>query len=228
LRVNDPVRRKKARVNGWFATERALSRYGTAQYRAEHWEIAKMKGSGFRPLSSSKKNRQLPGFEQLAIPLFASLYNFAHWLSQNQTDAEDLVQETYLKAWRNYESFEPGTNFRAWIFRILKNSFLGSRSKLECRMTLTLDSEEDLPATLATPESLLLGRFEIDTVQRAIEQLPLNFREVLLLCDVEEASYREIAEILSIPIGTVMSRLARARKIVRESLRNIPDGANCV
>jgi RNA polymerase sigma factor (sigma-70 family) len=194
-----------------------------------------MRRLGFRPLgtvrfdsSSSQENRPRPGFEQLAIPLFASLYNFAHWLAQNQNDAEDLVQETYLKAMRNYASFEPGTNFRAWIFRILKNTFLGSRSKLEHRMTLALDSEEDVPTTSATPESLLIGHFEIDTVQRAIERLPLIFREVLLLCDVEEASYREIAEILSIPIGTVMSRLARARKMVRESLRSIPDGADCV
>jgi RNA polymerase sigma-70 factor (ECF subfamily) len=85
-------------------------------------------------------------------------------------------------------------------------------------MTTAMESEEDLPSTSATPESLLIGRSDVDAVQRAIEQLPVMFREVILLCDVEEASYREIAEILSIPMGTVMSRLARARKMVRESL----------
>jgi DNA-directed RNA polymerase specialized sigma24 family protein len=85
-------------------------------------------------------------------------------------------------------------------------------------MTTGMESEEDLPATSTTPESLLIGRSDMDAVQRAIEQLPVMFREVILLCDVEEASYREIAEILSIPMGTVMSRLARARKMVRESL----------
>jgi RNA polymerase sigma-70 factor (ECF subfamily) len=162
----------------------------------------------------------LAGFEELAIPLFDSLYNFAHWLAQNQNDAEDLVQETYLKAFRSYASFEPGTNFRAWIFQILKNTFLGSCSKLERRMTLAMDSEEDLPTTSATPESLLIGRSDIEAVRSAIEQLPVIFREVILLSDVEDASYREIAEILSIPIGTVMSRLARARKMVRASLRS--------
>ena len=172
--------------------------------------------------SSSQEDRSLAGFEELAIPLFDSLYNFAHWLAQNQNDAEDLVQETYLKALRSYASFEPGTNFRPWIFQILKNTFLSSRSKLERRMTLAMDSEEDLPATSATPESLLLGRSDIDAVRSAIEQLPVIFREVILLCDVEDASYREIAEILSIPIGTVMSRLARARKMVRASLRSTP------
>jgi RNA polymerase sigma-70 factor (ECF subfamily) len=162
----------------------------------------------------------LAGFEELAMPLFDSLYNFARWLAQNQSDAEDLVQETYLKALRSYPSFEPGTNFRAWIFKILKNTFLGSCSKLEHRMTLAMDSEEDMPATSANPESLLIGRSDIDAVRSAIEQLPVIFREVVLLCDVEDASYREIAEILSIPMGTVMSRLARARKMVRESLRS--------
>ena len=174
---------------------------------------------GYGP-SFSQKDRTLAGFEELAMPLFDSLYNFARWLAQNQNDAEDLVQETYLKAWRSFASFQPDTNFRAWIFRILRNTFLGSRSKLERRMTTAMESEEDLPATSATPESLLIGRSDMDAVQRAIEQLPVIFREVILLCDVEEASYREIAEILSIPLGTVMSRLARARKLVRESLRS--------
>src|ERR1700689_5427675 len=172
--------------------------------------------------SSSQEDRLSAGFEELAIPLFDSLYNFARWLAQNQNDAEDLVQETYLKAFRSYASFEPGTNFRAWIFQILKNTFLGSCSKLERRMTLAMDSEEDLPTTSATPESLLIGRSDIDAVRSAIEQLPVIFREVILLSDVEDASYREIAEILSIPIGTVMSRLARARKMVRASLRSTP------
>ena len=183
---------------------------------------------GYEP-SFSQKDRSLAGFEELSMPLFDSLYNLARWLAQNQNDAEDLVQETYLKAWRSFASFRPGTNFRAWIFRILRNTFLGSRSKLEWRMTTAMESEEDLPAIPATPESLLIGRFDMDAVQRAIEQLPVIFREVIVLCDVEEASYREIAEILSIPVGTVMSRLARARKMVRESanlLPNHPD--NCL
>jgi RNA polymerase sigma factor (sigma-70 family) len=172
--------------------------------------------------SSSQEDRSLAGFEELVTPLFDSLYNFACWLVRNQNDAEDLVQETYLKAFRNFASFQPGTNFRAWIFRILKNTFLGSCSKLERRMTFAIDSEEDLPATCTTPESLLIERSDVSAVRCALEQLPVIFREVILLCDVEDASYAEIADILSIPIGTVMSRLARARKMVRESLRTAP------
>ncbi|MBB6145304.1 RNA polymerase sigma-70 factor (ECF subfamily) [Silvibacterium bohemicum] len=160
------------------------------------------------------------GFEELALPLFDSLYHFARWLAQNQSDAEDLVQETYLKALRGFKSFEPGTNFRAWIFQILRNTFLGSCTKLERRMTVMLSSEEDIPPIFATPESLFLRYSEIDAVRCAIEQLPAKFREIILLCDVEDLSYREIAEILSIPMGTVMSRLAKARKTLRESLRS--------
>jgi RNA polymerase sigma-70 factor (ECF subfamily) len=171
---------------------------------------------------SSRGDQELAAFEELAMPLSHSLYNFARWLAHDGHDAEDLVQETYLKALRNFASFEPGSNFRAWMFRILKNTFLTSRSKNEQR-TIPLDSEENLwaqPATFDTPESLMIRYFDFDAIRNAIEQLPVIYREVILLSDVENASYREIAEILSIPIGTVMSRLARARKIVRESLRS--------
>jgi RNA polymerase sigma-70 factor (ECF subfamily) len=170
----------------------------------------------------------LPGFEELAMPLFDSAYNFAHWLAQNQDDAEDLVQEAYLKALRSFTSFQPGTNFRAWIFQILKNTFLSSRSKLERRMTVAIDSEEDyplVPGTSGTPESGLIERSVVDAIRCAIDQLPVIFREVILLRDVEDVPYQEIAKILSIPIGTVMSRLARARRVVRESLRSTSGAA---
>jgi RNA polymerase sigma-70 factor (ECF subfamily) len=170
---------------------------------------------------SSKDVPPTAGFEDLAMPLFDSLYNFARWLAQNSNDAEDLVQETYLKALRSFASFQPGTNFRAWIFQILRNSFLSSRSKLEWRMTIDLDSDEDGPQLAVdseTPEAILMNRADSETVQRAIADLPVHYRETLLLCEVEEMSYLEIAEVLSIPIGTVMSRLARARKAIRKSL----------
>jgi RNA polymerase sigma factor (sigma-70 family) len=172
--------------------------------------------------SSSQDDQPWLGFEELAMPLFDSLYNFARWLVHNANDAEDLVQETYLKALRSFATFQRGTNFRAWIFQILRNTFLSSCSKLERRVTVAMDLEEDspaLPETRVTPESLLIERSGCDAVRCAIEQLPVILSEVILLCDVEDASYREIAEILSIPIGTVMSRLARARKAVRKTVR---------
>jgi len=91
-------------------------------------------------ISSSQDHKSLAGFEELAMPLFDSLYNFARWLTHNSNDAEDLVQETYLKALRGFASFKGGTNFRAWIFQILRNTFLNSCSKLERRMTVAMDS----------------------------------------------------------------------------------------
>ena len=175
--------------------------------------------------SPSRDNKPWPGFEELAMPLFDSLYNFAHWLARNQSDAEDLVQETYRKALHSFALFQPGTNFRGWIFRILKNTFLSSRSGLEWKMTAPMESEDDgteLAAEKETPETILIERSNSQLVQRAIDALPAHYREVLLLCEVEEMSYREIAEILSIPIGTVMSRLARARRAIRGSFKRVP------
>jgi RNA polymerase sigma-70 factor, ECF subfamily len=163
-------------------------------------------------------------FEELAIPLFDSLYNFAHWLTQNRDEAEDLVQETYVKALKGFSSFQLGTNFRAWMYRILRNTFLTSRTGLRATMTVSLESEEDGPDLAvedATPESLLLERAGHQRLQSAIEELPVHFREILLLCDLEEMSYQEIAETLSIPIGTVMSRLSRARKGLRRRLQEL-------
>ena len=177
--------------------------------------------------SFSQYDNSVAGFEELAMPLLDALYNFARWLVHNETDAEDLVQDTYLKALRSFESFQPGTNFRAWMFKILKNTFLSSCSKLERRMTVAIDSEdEDEPESTVnsdTPETILLNRANSQLVWRAIDDLPVHYRETLLLCEVEEMSYREIAEILSIPLGTVMSRLARARRAVRDSLAASPE-----
>jgi RNA polymerase sigma-70 factor (ECF subfamily) len=165
---------------------------------------------------------QSGSFEELAMPLFDQLYNFAHWLTRNRDEAEDLVQETYVKALKGFSSFQLGTNFRAWMYRILRNTFLTSRTGLKATMTTPLDPEEDLPEPALereTPETILIERSNWQLVHSAIDQLPLHFREILLLCDVEEMSYLEIAETLSIPVGTVMSRLSRARKTLGERVR---------
>jgi RNA polymerase sigma-70 factor (ECF subfamily) len=161
-------------------------------------------------------------FEQLAMPHFERLYNFACWLTQDRQEAEDLVQETYFKALRGFSSFQQGTNFRAWIYKILRNTFLTSRAGLKATSTMPLDpegEEEVLPTTEETPESVLLQRSDWQRVQQAMDQLPIAYREVLLLCDLEEMSYQEISATLGIPIGTVMSRLSRARKMLRADLR---------
>src|SRR3954463_12199069 len=150
-----------------------------------------LSAQGMVPLgtSSSQDDKSLAGFEELAMPLFDSLYNFARWLVRNQSDAEDPVQETYRKALHSFASFRPGTNFRGWIFRILKNSFLSSRSGLERKMTVAMESEQDgseLAAERETPEAILVERSNRQLVQRAIDELPAHYREVLLLCEVEE------------------------------------------
>jgi RNA polymerase sigma-70 factor (ECF subfamily) len=164
-------------------------------------------------------------FEELAMPLFAKLYNFAHWLTQDRAAAEDLVQETYMKALRGFSSFQQGTNFRAWIYKILRNTFLTTQTGLKAWATVSIDSDGDEdggapvePAASDTPESVLLARAQHETIQNALEKLPVKFREIVLLCDLEEMSYQEIGETLGIPIGTVMSRLSRARKAMRALL----------
>jgi len=160
-------------------------------------------------------------FEQLAMPHFERLYNFACWLTQDRHEAEDLVQETYVKALKGFASFQPGTNFRAWIYKILRNTFLTSRTGLKAAATVPLDvegEEEILPATKETPESILLQRSDSQLVQQALERLPVLYREVLLLCEVEEMSYQEISATLAIPMGTVMSRLSRARRALRSAV----------
>ena len=152
------------------------------------------------------------------MPHFERLYNFAFWLTHDRQEAEDLVQETYAKALKGFSSFQPGTNFRAWIHRILRNAFLTSRTGLKAAATVPLDleeNEENLPTVKETPESILLQRSDWRLVQQALEQLPVAHREILLLCEVEEMSYQEISATLAIPMGTVMSRLSRARRALR-------------
>ncbi len=155
------------------------------------------------------------------MPLFDQLYNFAHWLTKDRHEAEDLVQETYAKALKGFSSFELGTNFRAWMYRILRNTFLTSRTGLKASVALHIhidESEPALPAEEETPESILIERSSQRLLQNALEELPVPYREILLLCEMEEMSYQEIAQTLSIPIGTVMSRLSRARKALRANL----------
>jgi RNA polymerase sigma-70 factor (ECF subfamily) len=153
-------------------------------------------------------------FEELALPLFEQLYNFAHWLAKDASEAEDLVQETYAKALRAFSGFQLGTNFRAWMFRILRNTFLTSRTGLKST-PVSDDEVETIASTAPSPETVLLERADREMVRQALTELPVPFREILLLCEVEEMSYEEIAQVLAIPVGTVMSRLHRARKALR-------------
>jgi RNA polymerase sigma-70 factor, ECF subfamily len=176
-------------------------------------------------------DQRLPAttFEELALPLFDQLYNFARWLTQDASEAEDLVQETYAKALRGFSSFRTGTNFRAWIYRILRNAFLSSRTGLKAAPVLDEETSVDaMAAPSPTPETVLIEQADREMVQQALEELPVHFREILLLCEVEEMSYQEIAETLAIPPGTVMSRLFRARKALRGRLQHKLQGGRHV
>jgi RNA polymerase sigma-70 factor (ECF subfamily) len=161
-------------------------------------------------------------FEQLAMPLFDQLYNHACWLTGDRADAEDLVQETYAKALKGFGAFKEGTNMRAWMFRILRNTFLTSRSGLAAKNTDSLEDEGTEPGEFishaVTPEQILLRSESEQAVFAALGSLPVAYREIILLCETEEMSYREIAEVLDVPIGTVMSRLSRARAGLRAAL----------
>ena len=167
-------------------------------------------------------------FTTEAMQYAQSLYSTALRMTRNQSDAEDLVQETYLKAFRSYGSFETGTNLKAWLFRILTNTFINTyRAKQRRPQESDLGSVEDLflykrlPSLAGLSESAeeqLLDLFPAAEVREAIENLPETFLLPMLLNDVEGFSYKEVAEILDIPIGTVMSRLHRGRKTMQEAL----------
>jgi RNA polymerase sigma-70 factor (ECF subfamily) len=166
-------------------------------------------------------------FEELALPLFDQLYNFARWLTHNAPEAEDLVQETYVKALRGFSGFQLGTNFRAWMFRILRNTFLTSRTGLKSPAMSDDEVDFDKIATASpNPESVLIAQANRELVRQGLTDLPLPYREILLLCEVEEMSYEDIAQVLAVPLGTVMSRLHRARKALRALLAEKFKGAS--
>ena len=169
-------------------------------------------------------------FAEQAMPLMSSLYSGALRMTRNPADADDLVQETYLRAYRGFGGFQDGTNLKAWMYRILTNAYINSyRAKQRRPDESELDEVEDLylyrrlggleAASLGrSAEDELMDTFSEAEVKQAIEDLPENFRMAVLLADVEGFSYKEIAEILDIPIGTVMSRLHRGRKALQKAL----------
>ncbi len=183
-------------------------------------------------------------FERDAMQYTRQLYSAAMRMTRNPSDAEDLVQETFLKAYRAYHTFQEGTNLKAWLYRILTNTFINKYRKESRRpsevdlgsvedlyLYRRLGSEESAEAARTTEDRVLEGLVESD-IKKAVEDLPENFRIPVLLADLEGFSYKEIAEILDIPIGTVMSRLHRGRKAMQKSLWEfamkrglVPEGA---
>src|SRR5918912_2078099 len=169
-------------------------------------------------------------FSELAMEHMGSLYTAALRMTRNPSDAEDLVQETYLKAYRAFESFQEGTNLKAWLYRILTNTFINSyRAKKRRPEESDIDDVENLylyrrlgglegASAGRSAEEEVLDHFTESEIKEALESLPEQFRLAVLLGDVEGFSYKEIAEILEIPIGTVMSRLHRGRRALQKRL----------
>jgi len=169
-------------------------------------------------------------FEQEALPLLPGMYSAAYRLTRNAADAEDLIQETFLRAFRAFHQFEPGTNLKAWLYRILTNTFINSyRKKQREPQTVSDDevgdwylyskmSEEGMEPSA---EAAVLESLPDEDVQEALSSLPEQFRMAVMLADVEGFSYKEIAEIMGVPIGTVMSRLHRGRKALEKRLWDV-------
>jgi len=155
-------------------------------------------------------------FEAEAMPHLDGLFRVAMWLVRNRAEAEDLVQETFTQALQSFKRFEQGTNCRAWLVTIMYHT-LSKRRRAEMKLQLVSDHEERIAETVAFEPPTPQGITE-EEVLRALGRLPLPFQEVVVLSDVEDMTYKEIAEALSLPVGTVMSRLHRGRKLLRTEL----------
>lgn len=164
-------------------------------------------------------------FEDEVLPVVGTMYGAALRLTRNPSDAEDLLQETYVRAFGAFDQFESGTNLKAWLYRILTNLYISAYRKRQREpKVLSADGGEEfslydrLVDSGATPEAAVLDAIPDDEVKRALEFLPEQFRMAVLLADVEGFSYKEIAEIMGVSIGTVMSRLHRGRKALQKTL----------
>ena len=184
-----------------------------------------MTGGGMEPgvmhiarrcLMPSNQTTALEEFERLALPCLNDLYKTASRMIRDKNQAEDLVQEAYLQAWKSFHRFEPGTNCRAWLFKILFH-VIHHHWRRQSSMKTVPESERLLEEVLAY-EPPLSEHVTDEDVLAALDRIPPPFREVLLLADVQEFSYKEISEISKIPLGTVMSRLSRGRNALRNEL----------
>ena len=158
-------------------------------------------------------------FEAVAMPHFADLYRTAKWLAPNLTEAEDLIQEVYLEAWKSFHRFKSGTNCRAWLFQIMFHHIHHFRRKWTKESKL--DPFDNLEQTTIAAEVPVPEEIKDEDILLALEKVPVEFREVVLLADVQEFSYKEVAQTIGIPVGTVMSRLSRARKLLRQALSGV-------
>lgn len=181
-----------------------------------------------------RKKSKHERFEREALPHLDSVYRFARTLARDEAEADDLVQETYLKALAAFDSFREGTNCKAWLFRILRNTFI-NRVRQASREVEVEEAKELLDSTAIEPwssrafyrgpEANVVLMFARERIEEALNSLPCDYKTVVVLADVEDLSYKEIAEVMGCPIGTVMSRLFRARRMLRQRLEEFRDVA---
>ena len=180
-----------------------------------------------QPVDMSKADKDR--FQADALPLLDSLYAGALRMTRNPADAEDLVQEAMMRAYRSFDRFEPGTNLKAWLFRIMTNAYINTYRKKQrepkkvsqdelAEFDLYRELKDHDPAWDATPENIVLSNLVDSDIIEAIDDLPEQFRLAVVLSDVEGFSYAEMAEIMDVPLGTVMSRLHRGRKALQKRL----------
>jgi RNA polymerase sigma-70 factor, ECF subfamily len=152
-------------------------------------------------------------FETTVLPYISAGYNLARWLTRNEQDAEDALQEASLRAWRAFDTFQPGRDARAWFLAIVRNTCRSlHRQKQDQEMAIQLEDDSQAVDTCLNAEIMLIKKENLQTVHQALEELPFDYREIIILRELEELSYKDIAKIADIPLGTVMSRLARARR----------------
>jgi len=167
----------------------------------------------------SRERDKLASFEQSVVPHLAAAYNLARWLTRNEHDAEDVVQEAYLRAFKFFGGFRGGDS-RSWLLTIVRNtSYTWMQQNRSRELTTVLDDESlMLESDELDPEAVLLEKINSEVLRRALDRLPVEFREAIILRELEEMSYKEIADIAGVPLGTVMSRLARGRKRLQQIL----------
>jgi RNA polymerase sigma-70 factor (ECF subfamily) len=160
-------------------------------------------------------------FEEIALPHLAAAYNLARWMLHNEHDAEDVVQESFLRAFKSFSGYYGG-NSKAWLLTIVRNScYTWLQQKRALSMTESIEEKlEEIELDFTDPETLLLQSVDVEMVRQSLQELPVEFREVVVLREMEGLSYKEIANVVDLPLGTVMSRLARGRKRLHALLSN--------
>jgi RNA polymerase sigma-70 factor (ECF subfamily) len=179
-------------------------------------------GNKLRQTSVNKRKSEQ--FEAILLPCLDSAYNLARWLTRNEQDAQDVVQESYLRALRSFDTFHTGRDARPWLLQIVRNTcYTWLRQNRPAELVSGGDQMDTAVSAAPDAEAALIEKANAETLRRAVEEIPIEYREVLILRELEEWSYKEIAQIVGVPIGTVMSRLSRGRRELQKRLSQVQE-----